>query len=1513
MEDSYLNNVLNKLLDVGKRNQLINFKNRITSSIEFYFDDFYDLFEELKEGDKFQVAKLFTNLDENITLSLIEEEEYNPYNVKNVVTNAQGLMIERCDKYDFKQIKTIKNRFKPKANTSYLYPLSIYSVCTKTLNLLKRKAKTFKEENGIDALYLCFGFFEYVEDNVSYLAPTTLIPVNISKNYKDEWFINASDDEYLINENFCHYLKLNYNITLPKKEDNLQDYLEKTKEVLDQTNIKVLELVALSLFSFGKIVMYNDILENYKLTSDAPLVKFFSSGTKTSLNKEKEKLKPYIVLPSDSSQREAIEKALSGDSFVLEGPPGTGKSQTITNMIASLIGNNKKVLFVCEKQSALDIVYKNLVKSGISTYALPIYDNKANKKEVVKNIFENIQNKKKLSNQLNSKGKSLEKKYLECNEFFDKYKYILKTKTKLGKTIFEILEDALFFKRFNNFKYDNVLALDCLSYEKLIKEVEVVDKGLVNLNTSPKSHAYFGFLKEKISKADLKKLFQNINSCSNIIEKINKEYLDIDEELIPPNLFELSNYIEILSFFNNDYKLKYSDFSHYDVENDLVSLNKVESLYNKQLKYKNTILKRYNESILDIDLTSDLKLLKEKYNSSIKRLIGFNKILNKYKLYLKNGDLDYSTLVSDLETIIKFKEINEHIIVLDAKLKTEYPKYYFGSKTDFNKLRGILTYLKDFNIVLSKIDTKKKNTIINLIIQNDKDFTKNYMYLKSYSDSIEDSFNFILNYFDKNSLNLSFIDLNTKFKKILYDTDSIYSYLEFVKDFKNLNTDIKDLINNEEDLTDFKLKFIASLNYYYLEELLKTKNQFDMFTNAMFDKFLEDFNKLSLDVFEIAKVNIADNITKTWPNLNSIDEFNLEVSILRKEVEKKRKLLSIRSLFSQISNLVQTLKPVMIMSALAVSQYLDSDKFEFDTVIFDEASQLTEENTIASIRRAKQMIIVGDKEQLAPTSFFDSSQEDEDDDYLVFSSVLDKANSRLDSIMLKWHYRSKYESLINFSNKAIYKDLYTFPSSEKDNDNGLQYINANGEYIKNSCINIIEAKKVVDTLFYLIRHTNNKSIGIVTFNMSQENLIYHYILEARKKDKAYESFFSEEKEEPFFVKNLETVQGDERDIIILSTTFGPDSNHKQSSNFGPINKDGGYKRLNVAITRARERLVVVSSVDTSLISKTSLNNKGTLMFKNFLDYAKNKDTILNQEIINSNTLEYIKNRFKIHFDVSTNIGDNKFKIDLAIKENDKYVAAIMLQNENALFDKNYDNYFNIKNILIKRGFKVFYIFITPDINQLNIQIDNIIKNLKENSPVLENNVEFDDDIISKKEEEVIDVKMLFDTFPNVISIIKDESNKGLDIKETIFNIIDKIAPIKESELEKLCKSELKLDNQTFKNIISELKSEKKIYLIVKFILTKENILNPKFRRFDDLNPYNRSIDEVFIEELETGFKEVIRFVKSTNKEILFKTFNKLLGYPSLSKLTTDIFNRVLSNLSDKGEILIEDNVIRIVR
>ena len=341
-----------------------------------------------------------------------------------------------------------------------------------------------------------------------------------------------------------------------------------------------------------------------------------------------------------------------------------------------------------------------------------------------------------------------------------------------------------------------------------------------------------------------------------------------------------------------------------------------------------------------------------------------------------------------------------------------------------------------------------------------------------------------------------------------------------------------------------------------------------------------------------------------------------ELGLLRKEIAKKRRHLPVRQLLGRLPNLLPRLKPCLLMSPLSVAQYLDPAHAIFDVVIFDEASQIPVWDAVGAIARGQQVIVVGDPKQLPPTNFFATAEDDEESrapgEIQDLESILDELISNgLRCKRLRWHYRSRHEGLITFSNRRYYdNDLLTFPSVEPALG-GVQFRPLpKARYDKGkSRTNPGEARALVAELVDRLRNPGSAafSYGIVTFSLAQQQLVEDLLDEARRTHPEIEPHFGDEppvEGEPVFVKNLENVQGDERDVIFFSICYGPDDAGRVSMNFGPLNREGGERRLNVAITRAKHELVVFSGLRAEQIDLTRTRARGVRDLKHFLDYAE---------------------------------------------------------------------------------------------------------------------------------------------------------------------------------------------------------------------------------------------------------------------------------------------------------------------
>ena len=399
---------------------------------------------------------------------------------------------------------------------------------------------------------------------------------------------------------------------------------------------------------------------------------------------------------------------------------------------------------------------------------------------------------------------------------------------------------------------------------------------------------------------------------------------------------------------------------------------------------------------------------------------------------------------------------------------------------------------------------------------------------------------------------------------------------------------------------------------WYADAIVSADPHLRSFLAEHHEAAIESFGKLDEKVALLARDLIIARLSGQVPGRTAFGR-DAEWGILAHEIEKKSRHIPLRKLFAQMPKALRTLAPCMMMSPLLIAQYLPAETKPFDVVIFDEASQIPVWDAIGAIARGSQMIVAGDSKQLPPTSFFERNADGDDDDneYADLESILDECRAaNVPTQRLDWHYRSRHESLITFSNKRYYDDrLITFPSPVIT-DNAVSLIEVvDGVYDRGaSRTNIIEARRVVADVITRLRDplfkNDNLSLGVVSFNTEQQRLIEKLLDESRSSYPEIEPFFHRDWHEPVFVKNLESVQGDEREIILFSVGYGRDDSGRMTQNFGTLNQKGGERRLNVAITRARSKMVVYTSFSPDAIDLSGKKLDGLRHFKEFLAYAQ---------------------------------------------------------------------------------------------------------------------------------------------------------------------------------------------------------------------------------------------------------------------------------------------------------------------
>ena len=456
------------------------------------------------------------------------------------------------------------------------------------------------------------------------------------------------------------------------------------------------------------------------------------------------------------------------------------------------------------------------------------------------------------------------------------------------------------------------------------------------------------------------------------------------------------------------------------------------------------------------------------------------------------------------------------------------------------------------------------------------------------------------------------------------------------------------------------------------------------FNGLIFEEMVDKYKKETYTFQNLSKHELYCRLAAQIPSQTIAATANSEMGILKRNINNGGRGTSIRKIIDQIPTLMPKLCPCMLMSPISVAQYVDMNADKFDLVIFDEASQMPTSEAVGAIARGKALICVGDPKQMPPTSFFSTQSVDEEEvEYDDMESILDDCITlSMPGHYLSWHYRSKHESLIAFSNLKYYDSkLHTFPSID-DQQSKVRLVQLSGEYDKGRTrSNPAEAKAIVDEVIRRLSdpELSKRSIGVVSFSKVQQNLIDDMLSDSLAKRpeleaKAYNC------EEPIFIKNLENVQGDERDVILFSVGYGPDKQGHVSMNFGPLNNEGGERRLNVAVSRARYEMIVFAILHAEQIDLNRSSAKGVEGLKSFIEFA-GKGQIMRYDAasaaataMNDNDeaegdlVKLVADKLmEKGYKTVTHVGRSQFKIDIAVVNPDKpeeYMMGILCDGRN---------------------------------------------------------------------------------------------------------------------------------------------------------------------------------------------------------------------------------------------------------
>lgn len=1175
----------------------------------------------------------------------------------------------------------------------------------KRLLKLFRDSKTAEEEQGINILYLAMGFLQWYEDKNSSVireSPLILLPVALIRNEKTSTFdLLCRDDDIVTNLPLQERLKLDFGISLPEIDDSSEwlpnDYFNRVRETIAERDRWTLDSdgMQLGFFSFAKLMMLRDLdpenwneqslLEN-KLIGGL-LADGFSPEPpmfKDSDNLD-DKLSPEQILhvvDADSSQTKVIEEVRSGRNLVVQGPPGTGKSQTITNILAAAVNDNKKVLFVAEKMAALEVVYNRMCKVGLKDLCLELHSRSANKKIFLQGLAETISNSRgvepphldaaeliKVRDELNKVSSLLHQPLPERD--YTPYSVLSKLVAYVSKGTKAPHFDASTLESITSAQESEIFeALDV--YLEIVSDFGFSDdnpfKGTTNLDLQPTD------LQRLLD--DLEGAIENLGNWTSLQSELERE---INSEL----LLTLSSADRCQSVLENLQRAPINSYQFISIvhENKGVgrfedAIRHAESWVNFKEKMSGTV----NENVWKTDLDHLRAPIVRGMSSFFSRLFGKYRLASKeLGSYLKI-DLPKSPeeRLKLIDTIIEGKE-KRNLFDEDVEfLKVEIGNEWRGELTPFAEIIEVFEWLQGSSEALADFTSEKLKRLIDK--ETTKTFsTQDFEIRKSAMLVSLERVNQKLGLSDlseESIKNLSLHDLRTRMKVMKQNPDaySLWTRTTFASNelIKLHCGPLLELIREQKvalSAARTELGYaIAEARWNYSRSARRELNEL-----ARLDRHALVETFINLEERRVQQVQAAIK----EQHLSSVPRGSAgEMGLIRGEIAKKRRHLSIRQVMTAAGEMVQRIKPVFLMSPISVAQFLPPGKVEFDLLVIDEASQVKPEDALGSIARAKQIVVVGDQKQLPPTSFFDrltddTPLEDEEEEQITsakateMESILSLCEARgLSESMLEWHYRSRDPSLIAVSNIEFYRNRLILPPcpTESDDEFGLKLVQVPGVYSTATkgggrpTTNRIEAEYIADRLFTIATTRPEFSVGIVTFSKSQADMVTEVLEFRRRENKVLNHFLREDKVENVFVKNIENVQGDERDVILISVGYGPHEANSRlpSMNFGPINSEGGERRLNVMFSRSRVACEVFTSFDPNDIDLSRTSKEGPVVLKKFLDFAKTgvlTETFVSEGDADSPFEEDVAETIRgFGYHVDHQVGTAGFKIDLGVKD-----------------------------------------------------------------------------------------------------------------------------------------------------------------------------------------------------------------------------------------------------------------------
>lgn len=1282
-----------KLLDFSLRNNLINIRlgKRVIPFISFAIDHLED---QLQAGGNYRILP-------------------NPVKGKIDPTEA-GLYDSSLWKDRLEEL--VVNELKCKNIHSYLMDSELQD----SLKFLYRASRTALEENGANSLFLVLGVLKWYESPKSVkprFAPILLLPVDIiRRGGANGYVIRTRDEEIMLNITLVELLKQQYNLVLPglnplPKDESGVDvkriFATVRACIRERKRWDVVEESMLGLFSFNKFVMWNDIHTNADLLKEHPVLASLmanrvqwqntvSDVDAREVDKQNQPADFSLPIDVDSSQLEAVIESGAGKSFILHGPPGTGKSQTITNMIANALYQGKRVLFVAEKMAALSVVQNRLAKIGLEPFCLEMHSNKATKSHFLAQLQKALE---VAHIQSAAEYEATSRQLYECRKQLIDYMEALHRKRSSSFSLYDCITNFLAIEgdelQLTPELLDSVTSERLAEWSEAIAQLDTVflvtghpaDHPLKNLQLLDASLEGIGNVQNSIGQ--YKEVFSSLRSGRMFFER---------ELAMPvPDTFEglawmgqLSEWLVALPLYNKGI-LELSGNPHLLNEwNEVVQTGIERDAIQTELLQNNT------PGLLEENgwaLQQEWKAIGLKW--FIPRFFAKRSFLKRLRFY--NGGIQEEQVSALLGKLVEYQK--RHKVIQEHASGQASCFEHLGRK-DKENWSEISTVLKVAPAVYNLLVKYAQQTALPLTKVMEIFGNKVASDWMLFRQANEGQLKQLKETVDQHQSLLGAVDgccrielpqenvtetVPAMLGNWLFHSDRMKDWCQWCfrkaeLESWGLSAAVDYLLAKHASGAEASAALQKGIYRQMAMKNVDKDESLRLFNGLIFEEVIQKYRRLTSEFQELSKRELYCRLAARVPSLTMEVAANSEVGILKRNISNGGRGTSIRRIIDQIPMLLSKLCPCMLMSPISVAQYIDLNAEKFDIVIFDEASQMPTSEAVGAIARGKALVVVGDPKQMPPTSFFSSSQVDEEEaEFDDMESILDDCISlSMPSRYLTWHYRSKHESLIAFSNSQYYDGkLFTFPSVD-DKASKVRLVHVEGTYDKgNTRCNRAEAEAIVQEIVRRLQdeQLSKQSIGVISFSQVQQNLIEDLLLEelGHHPELERKAFANEESDaEPIFVKNLENVQGDERDVILFSVGYGPDKHGNVSMNFGPLNNQGGERRLNVAVSRARYEMIIFSTLRSEQIDLKRTKAKGVEGLKKFLEFGERGvfSTSVSPVIRPASdrlATSIAQELVALGYKVDTAVGRSNFKVDLAVQhplKDSSYVLGILCDGTN---------------------------------------------------------------------------------------------------------------------------------------------------------------------------------------------------------------------------------------------------------